>query len=436
MSSIKASSVLPVIDLSDSDVNSLVRQIGDACQSVGFFAVVNHGVDDALIDRAFEASRAFFDLPDAEKLRCKTSNEAEYPYGYERSENLNRGRRSGSRSGTTREEDGGSNDDGENAHIVSKTRSSETKSNDAGNSSAQQPSPRADLKETFSIGPCNPDAGMPPRRFPPHPPELRDALQQYYEQMERLASRLLRLFAVALHLPSQDWFEPLLTRHLSALRILNYYEFEWSTTAAAGGESSLQIRAGEHTDYGALTILRSGGPGLQLRKDGPSTVRGVDGDGAEWVNVPEIPGAFIINIGDMMQRWTNGTRASRSRHGGSVCVLDAGLIHRSIDRSILTTPFSCRQVGVNAAPRRGGSVVASEGPRRRTQTRAAAPVHGVLLPGERRRHYHPDGVVRAPAEVPTHHRPRARHEQAPCEHGIAVTSAAVRVPALVIVLVT
>jgi isopenicillin N synthase-like dioxygenase len=431
MSSIKASSVLPVIDLGDSDVNSLARQIGDACQSVGFFAVVNHGVDDALIDRAFAASRGFFDRSDEEKLECKTSNEAEYPYGYERSENLNRGKRSGSRNDTTREEDGGSNDDGENAPRVTKTRSSETESLDAaGNSSAQQQSPRADLKETFSIGPCNPDAGMPPRRFPSHPPELRDALQQYYEQMERLASRLLRLFAVALHLPSRDWFEPLLTRHLSALRILNYYEFDWSTTAAAGGESSsesIQIRAGEHTDYGALTILRSGGPGLQLRKDGMSTVRGVDGDGAEWVDVPEIPGAFIINIGDMMQRWTNGTRASGSRLGGSVCVLNAGLIHRSI------TVFSCRQVGVNAAPCRCGSVVVSEGRRRPKPTRAAAPVHGVLLPSERRRHYHPDGVVRAPAEVPTHHRPRARHEQAPREHGIAVTSTAGSVPAMVIV---
>jgi isopenicillin N synthase-like dioxygenase len=313
LSTMDTASILPVIDLSDPDVNSLARQIGDACQSVGFFAVVSHGVDDALIDRAFAASRAFFDLPDEAKLLCKTTNEAEYPYGYERSENLNRGKRSRSRNGAILERVTGGSDDevDENAKSSLTTSVSETESlQDAENSSEQQQSPRADLKETFSIGPCNPDAGMPPRRFPSNPPDLQGALELYYEQMERLASRLLGLFAVALDLPSQDWFEPLLTRHLSALRILNFYEFDWPTPSVEGGPSSesVLVRAGEHTDYGALTILRSGGPGLQLRKDGPSAGRGDGGSSAEWVNVPEIPGAFVINIGDMMQRWTNGTR--------------------------------------------------------------------------------------------------------------------------------
>jgi isopenicillin N synthase-like dioxygenase len=67
------------------------------------------------------------------------------------------------------------------------------------------------------------------------------------------------------------------------------------------------LRAGAHTDYGALTILKSGGPGLQVKKD----VMGADGDGTEdhheWVDVPDLPNSYIINLGDLMQQWTNGT---------------------------------------------------------------------------------------------------------------------------------
>ena len=62
-----------------------------------------------------------------------------------------------------------------------------------------------------------------------------------------------------------------------------------------------QLRAGAHTDYGVLTILKSGGPGLQAKKD--------EGNGPEeerWIDIPFVEDAFIINIGDLMQRWTNG----------------------------------------------------------------------------------------------------------------------------------
>jgi len=78
--------------------------------------------------------------------------------------------------------------------------------------------------------------------------------------------------------------------HQCALRMLNYPELEYETDA-----STVQIRAGAHTDYGAFTILKSGGPGLQLQlsKD------------KEWIDVPHLEDSFIINLGDLMQRWTN-----------------------------------------------------------------------------------------------------------------------------------
>jgi len=247
-----SASSIPIIDLSETDRLSLARAIGSACQEIGFFAVINHRVNKTTIDRAWNSSRSFFDLPVPEKLKLLSVNQTVYPYGYEQSERLNFGKT------------------GIDGKDVDKSPT--------------------DLKQTFSIGPHNPDAGMPPRRFPKLPLDFQSALEDYYVEMELLAQRLLRMFAIALDLP-EAWFEEKLTHHLSALRVLNYDEVPVSAISEGA------MRASEHTDYGALTILKSGGPGLQVKKD-----TAID----EWLDVPTISDAFIINIGDMMQRWTNG----------------------------------------------------------------------------------------------------------------------------------
>ena len=101
---------------------------------------------------------------------------------------------------------------------------------------------------------------------------------------------MLRDFALALRL-EEYWFEDKVDKHMSALRLLNYPDLEEKEKPLKG-----QLRAGAHTDYGALTILRSGGPGLQVKKDG---------EVSEWVDVPLLENAFIVNLGDLMQRWTN-----------------------------------------------------------------------------------------------------------------------------------
>jgi len=86
----------------------------------------------------------------------------------------------------------------------------------------------------------------------------------------------------------ENWFADKTTRHRSALRALNYPE---QTSLPADG----QQRAGAHTDYGSLTILlQDSVGGLQvMAKDG------------QWKDVPYIPNSFVINIGDLMARWTN-----------------------------------------------------------------------------------------------------------------------------------
>lgn len=115
-----------------------------------------------------------------------------------------------------------------------------------------------------------------------------DLFVQYYMAMERLAARLMQGFALALDLPG-DYFVDKTDRHRSALRALNYPDL-------AGPPLPGQLRASGHTDYGALTILRADPSpgGLQVQTH----------DGV-WHSVPEIKDSFVINLGDLMARWTN-----------------------------------------------------------------------------------------------------------------------------------
>lgn len=246
-------SIIPLINLENESEMELAQEIRRACQETGFFAISNHGVNATMIQQAWDASRAFFDLDIEEKQISISYNTTEYPYGYEQSESLRRG-----------------------------------KAHDQDSSGEKEESSHPDLKETFAIGPSHPDSGMPPRRFPNQPPEFKEAVVSYYSAMEDLASRLLGLFAISLELPP-DWFQDKFDKHQSALRLLNYPHLNDQVEPAPG-----QLRAGAHTDYGALTILKSGGPGLQVLFNG------------EWVDVPYLEDAFVINVGDLMQRWTNG----------------------------------------------------------------------------------------------------------------------------------
>jgi isopenicillin N synthase-like dioxygenase len=76
-----------------------------------------------------------------------------------------------------------------------------------------------DLKELFAIGPSNPASGMPARRWPTSYPPLVPAYERYYEEMEKLASDLLKGFALALRL-DENWFEDKIDKHCSALRTM------------------------------------------------------------------------------------------------------------------------------------------------------------------------------------------------------------------------
>jgi isopenicillin N synthase-like dioxygenase len=279
---------IPVIDIqawtqpelySDMDRIVIAKAIDQACRGIGFFAITNHGVEKHIIEHAWNAMEAFFDLPFEIKLQSKTDNDKEYPYGYENNEKLQLG----------------------------KKKNHDNKSSTGASSDYDATPP--DLKETFSIGPYNPASGQQPPRFPAQPVDLKSALSAYYRALEKLAMLLLHIFAVALDLPNPAmWFQNKMNHHISALRILNYPPIENILLPAKG-----QLRASAHTDYGVFTILKSGGPGLQVKKDVVEVEQGEGDDEGQheqdWIDVPNLNDAFIINIGDLMQRWTNGACA-------------------------------------------------------------------------------------------------------------------------------
>ena len=248
---------IPVIDLADADgarAGGVARRIGAACERVGFFAVVNAGVPQPAVDAAWNAARAFFDLPRAERMAVKAPY-AGYPYGY-------------------------------------------TPFLAEGLSYSLGEATPADLKESYSCAFARPPEGPladPDEAFvhsaniwPRRPAGFAAAMEGYYRAMSGLAARLMRLFALALDLP-RDHFAPAIDRHVSGLRILNYPEQD------APPEPG-QIRAGAHTDYGSLTILRQDAAPGGLQAMGP--------DG-RWLDVPPLADSFVVNLGDLMQRWTN-----------------------------------------------------------------------------------------------------------------------------------
>jgi len=252
---------VPVIDLrglrqGGAAAGDVGAAIDEACRSVGFFSVTGHGVDPAIIARAHRAALAFFDLPLEARLgAAKPSPNA--PYGYV-------------------------------------PFSAEALSRSIGGVGPP------DLKETYNVGPI----GAPPRPlvemtdpderdvwastvWPPAMPDLRPALEAYYTAMADLATTIMSGFAIALRL-GRNWFDPFIDEHGSALRLAHYPPL--ASPPRAG-----ELRAGAHTDYGTLTILRlDAEPGLQVWSS----------DGS-WFDVEAPDGALLINLGDLMQRWTN-----------------------------------------------------------------------------------------------------------------------------------
>jgi isopenicillin N synthase-like dioxygenase len=273
----------PIFDLGKFETaraaerQKLAQEVDAICRGAGFLAIVNHGVAPDVIDGVWTKAQAFFDLPAPIKQQAKAPYKG-YPYGYL----------------------------GPESEALAQSRNIDTP---------------PDLKESFNGGPLSVPEGMSDPEalafcyaatiWPPEPDGFVAAWRAYYAALEDLASRIMRLFALALKLP-EDHFAPFIDAPISALRALNYPE---QIIAPKPG----QLRAGAHTDYGSLTILlpQEGSKGLEIASR----------NGA-WVAVPPIPGAFVINIGDLMQRWTNDRWNSTLHRVANPAPEDGGLSRR------------------------------------------------------------------------------------------------------------
>ncbi len=171
---------IPTIDLRSASAAHDVRIAG---QTVGFFQIVGHGVDDGVIGTAWREARRFFDLPLADRMTV--AQRAGDAYGFSPME------------GEALERSLGTMDSA------------------------------ADLKQTFNVGPePMPDVDLDhpvaawafgPTPWPAALPSLEPAMRAYFDAMDALARRLLRLFAIALDQP-HDFFEPYVDRAPGALR--------------------------------------------------------------------------------------------------------------------------------------------------------------------------------------------------------------------------
>lgn len=252
---------IPVIDLAPALTGEAgarqraAREIEAACTDIGFFTVRGHGVPLELIDGLRARARHFFDLP----LECKLEaapEQASVPRGYR------------------------------------------VLGFDALSRGNADPTP-GDLKEYYHFGrehwPDEPyfssEEGRRyfiPNRWPREPAGFAEVAARYYAEMERLTGQMMQLAALALGLP-EHFFDDKIDRHITAMR-LNHYPAQ--TEAPAPG----QLRAGAHTDYGLLTILNG------ENKAGGLEVRTRQG---QWLPIETAPDTFVVNIGDLLMRWTN-----------------------------------------------------------------------------------------------------------------------------------
>lgn len=247
---------IPVIDLTGPR-HEVARAIDAACRESGFLVVTGHGVDANLIQRMHDVTLALFLQPAEWKQQWQPPADAAGLRGM---------------------------------HLVPSYVS-------AGEDIPTAP----DLCELFTM--CRlgepeaarraEQAGVPPawrtpNIWPDRPAGLRETWLAYYAAMEVLASELLHLFALGLGLP-EDHFDRFVDEHITNLTA-NYYP------PVAAEPLPDQFRKGPHSDWGSLTILY---------QDGVGGLEVFDRRSGGWAEVPALPGTFVVNIGDLMARWTN-----------------------------------------------------------------------------------------------------------------------------------
>src|SRR5258708_7439975 len=248
---------IPILDLGPYRAGApgadlrLAAELRRACGEVGFYFITGHGVPQNLIDAAFAETARFHAQALTDKMRLLINDHmiGYLPLGYStfRSSNINR-------------------------------------------------NTWHDLNEALFIrrerAPDDPDVVSGKRwrglnQWPAGLPGFRDTMLLYFRTMEALARRLLPVCALALDLP-REFFVPLFEGAHINLRLSHY-------PADAAAEDN-QFGIAPHADAGFMTLLpQSAVPGLEIRKRA-----------GDWLAAPSLPGSYLVNTGDTLNRWTNG----------------------------------------------------------------------------------------------------------------------------------
>lgn len=256
---------IPVLSL-ESDRAEFSQRIGESFRTFGFAMVRDHGIDQALIDRAWELTAQFFALPDDVKRSHFILGQG-----------------------------------GARGYTPFRTE-------------VAKGATEKDLKEFWHIGRDLPQgsplaASMPPNIWPGEVEGFQETFTELYAQFDKAGAEILSAIATYLGLDAR-WFDPAIEDGNSVLRLLHYPP----VGEGAGGA----IRAGAHEDINLITLLLGAQEaGLELL-----------GKNGEWLSVAPPEGAVVINIGDMLQRLTNhvlpstthrvrnpdGDRAAHSRY--------------------------------------------------------------------------------------------------------------------------
>jgi isopenicillin N synthase-like dioxygenase len=246
-------SQIPIVDVAPllagnaQGERAVAQQIGDACRGIGFFYITGHGVTPETLKAVFDNAAMFFRSPTPFKTRSAFVGAG-----------------------------------GNRGYIKL-------------GGEALDPSKPADVKEAFNIGlelaPNDPDllARKPFRALNlwPDVPGFRATMLAYFTQMLELGRVLHRAFALDLGI-DPSYFDDKFKKPMATLRLLHYPPIDKPLDEG-------QLGAGEHTDYGNVTLLATDSSGGLMVRD----------RSGHWLDAPVIPGAYVCNIGDCLMRWTN-----------------------------------------------------------------------------------------------------------------------------------